>query len=480
MSFTRLRIPAVLALLVGTCYAGVLANYGYADDFTLLEAAVLRLSNVKHEVIAGGRPTFAFILDASFRWAGTVERLAWLRAIGVVGIALLACLVYAQLLRRGWTRFEASCVALAVIAMPAFRLVAFWATGAAFPYAAMAGGASFLLAEHASFIDVRSRRAAAYVGAYLVLVFALSIYQPAAMFFCAMAAIAIFSPRGRTSPRTLLGAGIVFAGGALTALALARIGSAIYPVLPASRTTLSLDVGAKLLWFARGALVDVFHLWVLGHRPEVAVAVGLLVAGGCAAYLARERRSLVLGLLLACGLLVASFAPNLAAAESWTAYRTQIALGSIAVILAAVAVKGYASVLPRRCAPVVASGAFALLAAGSLLAAARYTNVTLVEPATTELRWLKAQLAPERIAGHVGVRVIAANWYDYIAPEVHYDEIGIPSLARAWSARGIAASVVREAGFGGVPVEAVEPEPKPAAAPAGTLVVDGREIRALR
>ncbi|ABS28628.1 glucosyltransferase domain-containing protein [Anaeromyxobacter sp. Fw109-5] len=479
MSLIRLRVPAVLALLVATCYASVLATYGFADDFTVLEAAVLRLASVKHEVIAGGRPTFAFILDASFRWAGTVERLAWLRAAGVSGIAMLACLVYLQLIRRGWSRLEAFSIALAIVAMPAFRLVAFWATGAAFPFAAVLGALSFLLAERAT-LSEGSRRAAAFAGAYLLLVLALSIYQPAAMFFCAMAAIAFFSPQPRTSLRLLLGAGAVFAAGALTALALARVGSAIFPVLPASRTTLSLDVPAKLLWFVRGALVDVFHYWAPGHVPKLALTVGLVVAGGCAAYLARERRSVVLGLGVASCLLIASYAPNLAAAESWSAYRTQIALGSVAVLLAAVAIKGYASLIPGRCATAVARGTLALLAACSLLAAARYTHVTLVGPAATELRWLKAELAPERVAGHDGVRVIAAHWYDHIAPEVHYDEIGIPSLARAWSARGFAASVLREAGRSDIVVDAVEPDPEPTPAPAGTLVIDGRMIRALR
>jgi hypothetical protein len=194
-SFAEWQVLVSLTAVLLLCYVPVLVTpYAFSDDYALLATGLRgELALERATKIAQGRPIHALLLDLFFR-KGTVGNLRYVRLLGVLGIAFLAWSLYRALVRVGWSRDLSFVLAVIVCTLPPFQVYASWTVAAFFPFAALASGWALFLAERA-FREQRPLRKWSFAaGAILLLLSALTLFQPAAMFFWVFAITVLFKP----------------------------------------------------------------------------------------------------------------------------------------------------------------------------------------------------------------------------------------------------------------------------------------------
>ncbi len=488
----RLAGWAALGLFLAvflTVYTPVLhTDYAFSDDYPDLAAGPQGGSIPKK--IREGRPLYALATWLFLQSATTIEELRYARFGGVVGIGLMAWLVFLILVRAGWSRFQSFCVGVMIGTSLPFQVYAAWATAATFPFASTVSGLAFLLAEWALATSRRLRQGLLAAGSSLVLLAALTIYQPAAMFFWVCVAIVVLKPD--TPPgamiRRLRFYGLIGMAGLPLAFGVYELGAVVYPDHPA-RTGLVQDIPAKVVWFlgevlpnalnfvllspgylllsgqgsvplhqsvdvsiaqAVAGLIYYYSSFILIRSVDVGIAwaVAGLTAGGLLLYFQGTWRERLWKLGLAGMLLPLSYAPNLVAAESWASYRSLSSLSSLVVVYTFLAWRGYAS----RCrqarrltfSPVWANAAAGGLASACALLATWHVQTSFVVPQVRELEFMRSQLTQGNLAEARSIYVIRARWQDTLAPPVRYDEFGLPSSFPDWGALGMVSLLLRE------------------------------------
>src|ERR1700722_5872066 len=90
-----LSAALILAAVVLATYSMVLSNtFGIMDDYNFLYNAIMGSNGTLTLLIAAGRPLNGVLVERGFRSAGSIERLAILRSITLVGIWVLGCGLY--------------------------------------------------------------------------------------------------------------------------------------------------------------------------------------------------------------------------------------------------------------------------------------------------------------------------------------------------------------------------------------------------
>jgi hypothetical protein len=482
-SLARWKIFFSLTAVLLLCYAPVLvAPYAYADDYALLAARArgemapdLRLK------VSQGRPTYALLLDLFF--PRSFAYLGYLRLLGVVGIILLAWKLYRALGRAGWSRDHSFSMALIVCTLPPFQVYAACAVAGFFPFAALASASAFNLAERAFHERHPGRTWALVAGAVLLLLSALTIFQPAAMFFWVFAAIILFKPEVSPSsvlPRFLWYTATGFTGSIL-GFGVYKLGSARYSyMVPPLRSHLTRDIGEKALWFFREPLTNALNLVNLTPDRSLAVSVGVVITGGLILYLRGRAMDWLSKVVIALSLVPFSYLPNLLISESFAAYRTLSALTALTVVYAFFALWGYGRTLGLTVASPMTVG-LRLAALISCFLAAHNVTAYFALPQSLEIKWLRGYLAQQDLSHRRSIYVISSSPKDSIAPAVRYDEFGLPSSFPAWSSGSMVYLLLREMDPDGgkLPIQVV-PAGGPIDPPAGALVVDERRLSSLR
>lgn len=106
-----------------------LRNYAFGDDYTGFASVAGRGGLLLvHQVMGGGRPLLALILQVSFTVFEPIDGLRPLRLLGVVGVALFGLVALTALVRLGMDRRLALPPATAMCFLPPFHSPAAWAT----------------------------------------------------------------------------------------------------------------------------------------------------------------------------------------------------------------------------------------------------------------------------------------------------------------------------------------------------------------
>lgn len=96
-----------------TVYSPVLhTDYAFLDDYHDLAGGPHGWSITKK--MREGRPLYALATRLFLQSATHIEDLRYARFVGVVGIGLVAWLVFLILTRSGWSRFQAFCVGVII------------------------------------------------------------------------------------------------------------------------------------------------------------------------------------------------------------------------------------------------------------------------------------------------------------------------------------------------------------------------------
>jgi hypothetical protein len=450
----------------------LIVPYAFSDDYAVLAIAEglggrpvtgqnipggFFGTNILDTVAGSGRPLAGLLDDLVYSATGTIANLRFIRLVGIVGIVLLAFLLRWALVRSGVKSVSAALIVVLVCSLPAFQVYGSWAVLFNVPYAAVIAGCASLFAVGA--VDApRHLVVDRVVGALALMLAALLIYQPAAMFLWVFLAVALVG--AVSEPRRalrLVGAHLAVACGALGLAFLAFKTHYAGVMTPNPRDALTTDVVGKARWFVNDALYEAANLGNLTPSPWPAAVVAILAIGGIPLFLRQRRaRQPLLFVGIAAALVPLSYLPNLLVLENLPYYRTQLAISSLVALYACAGAVGIWLTLRHWLEPRITGKALravtrlAVVAAVTVMAAsavlaARNVLTLFVRPQRTELRLLRSQVA----ALPTGVRRVAFMGTPYNAGAtdlVRYDEFGLPSTAHPFAYAPIVLLLLHEEG----------------------------------
>jgi hypothetical protein len=461
----RTAIVAIPLAVFGVFLPVLIIPYAFADDYSGLWMAVSGQPNpqfgktIFDSAAGGGRPLSGIAGQLIIPLAGGIDGLRYLRLLSVVGIVLLALLIHWALVRARISSWAAAVAAILICTLPSFQVYAAWAGLFVAPYAALlASGASlFAVWSLDGPDDLRVDR---WIGGTALLLAALMIYQPPAMFFWVFLAVALVGARddARRAVRLLAAHAVVaaaaFSIGYVATKLMAHFLASTSPA--GSRTTLTHHPLDKLRIFIEQPLWRALNMFDLTPSWVVAAPVAVVAFGGMALWLFTRGTRPLLYLACAVAILPLSYLPNLVISDTWPPFRTQVAVGSSMALFAAtgaagiwvVARDGLRPRLRRTQLRLVGYGAAAGAAAFAAVAAfAAATNVTtlIAEPQMTELRLLREQVS-KIPTGTPRIAFVETAWNGGPAKRLVYDEFGLPSSARPWALEPAVDLILREEG----------------------------------
>jgi hypothetical protein len=495
--------PVLIVLTVLTMFLPVvIVPYAYADDYPILRMAVSGEpdaffgKNVLDAYAVGGRPFAGLLYTWLFSAAGTIENLRFVRLFALLTIVALALLLHWALVRAGIRRTPAALIAVLVCSLPTFQVQASWAVVSLSPLAAvLAGGASVLAV--AAIDGPRQLATDRWMGATAMLLAALLIYQPAAMFFWVFLAVAVVGARddsGRALRQTRAHLGM---GGLALALAFLVTKLAVHSVGGGAgtdaRSTLTHDVPGKARWFFEQPLYRSLDLFDLTPSRRLAAAVALVTAGGILVWLLQRSSRPVAYLGIAVILVPLSYLPNLVVTENAASFRSLVALSSLIALYFCLGVVGlwltFRDWLRHRVGGrTLWAAEWAVLAfcvvfvGGSAFSAARNVSNVVAEPAMTELRMLRSQVAalPDGVT-RVGFVETPYQWG--MSKLATGDDFGWPTTSQSSNLEPLVLLLLHEDGR--LPPHALEPTVdllpwNTTTYPTGEPVIDVRGLRWLR
>ena len=407
------RAPFVFGLFLAVflaCYLPVLTqDYGFNDDYFDLVAGPEGWPITKK--ILEGRPLMALAQRGFLQVTDGIEDLRYARLAGVLGIALVAWIVFRTLVRAGYNRSQSFCVGVIVCSAPPFQVYAAWATIAVGPFASAASGLAFFLADRAFDTHPFRQKILLAAGAALTQFAAFAFYQPAAMFFWIPAAIVLLQPK--PPPHLLRRFGwylLILLIGMLAGYAAAKLAAILYPLSSevSRRSALVQDLPAKAMWFLGEPLPQALtFFWVSPGRflsewnvvsswklvdGVVASGIFVFITSGLMVYFLREPEYAGRRWAIAVILLPMTYLPNLAVEGSWAPYRTLSSLSSLLVVYTYFACHGYARLLSLLHSRAWGNVAMAAAVTACTLAATYHVNTFFVSPQVQELAFLRSRL----------------------------------------------------------------------------------------
>jgi hypothetical protein len=424
-------------VLIAACYLPVLnPNYAVSDDFYHL-ARSMRVSDwfssLMMVTLLQGRPLDGLLLGLGLSNFHAIGNFVALRLAGIIGAAALAFCSYLLLVKCGWQRVQAFCMAICFVTVPAFQVFVSWSIAALYVFPAFGAYYSVVLAERSLHLD-RIRKWIALTAACLCLFLALSLYQPSSMFFWLFVSIFAFSARDKPINTKMLFAMLtVFAVSVILDVAtfdLAKHYFGTASVLP-QRSHFSTDVVAKIRWFVCGPLVDALNFSRLQPSSKLAMLNFWCIAVGLLFYFRGGMVQKILNTSMALLFIPLTYLPNLAIAENFVTYRTQAALTPLLIFYAFLAYAALSQSMIKNLSEAVATLVPITACIASLLFANYNVTTYFVIPQVLELRLMKSQLSGE-FGEKRQSNPLSLTRDDTLARCVRYDEFGLPSLAQPW------------------------------------------------
>ncbi len=484
----RLIYVAIFLLLLLVYLPAITIKYAFLDSYILLASGIQgQLHGILQMIVQGGRPLYAIYTSVAYGHTASIGDLRYLRAFGVAGIGVLACLLYRALSET--TVHAAAAIAGSVLfcLTPSFQIYAAWDACATAPWAAVLAAFAFLLCDQGG-----ARRMA---GAAFLLFCAMMIYQPATMVFWDFAAVAwLLRPALPAMRRILAAAGVMAAALAGDYAALKLLPRWLYgDGAVFSRTALVHDIYGKVVWFFHEPLFDALNLFsiqpsvnivsgIFSLRPgwgvyqpfaniADAVLLGTLTFVGAWLYFGRGAPARI---MLALCLVPATYIPNLLVAENWASYRTQDALAGLFVLFGIVAVLGWVRVL--RLGRLVPGLCVAAVGIAAWCAASNVMNEFAV-PQAREYRIVQTALLHMTFPAGARPCFNLPVWTETLAPVARYDEFGVLSTSVPWVPASMAWLILRQRHSPDAALFTIQAN-VPTSVAAGCTVVDLRAILA--
>jgi hypothetical protein len=435
----------VLAVVYMPVYTG---NYAFWDDYYLFGGEYF--TNVAVRILSDvmARPLAAEMISRvgpllSFEHGNIV------RLIHVVSLSVLAFVLFRLLRKNAVSRSNSLLVAVIIFTLPTSQVLAaqVMVGFAVIPAMVVASLAALAALKGTAKTDLRRALLNFYsLSASALLVAALLMYQPAAMFYWVLVAVPLMFAAGHGEVRLprvfglygipFLAMGIYFIIGLLKTENVPTPSS--FYVFGLTREPVE-----KIKWFISGPLGDALAPWhVFPSVPFAYFSTALIVAGAAAslAMTIREHGAerfkssaavILLRSILVLSLVPLSFIPNIVSSGEFAPYRTMIALVPVVVLLLYWAVRELALLLPGRAGNAVLTAALALVALAGSYRAQENVNHYFVHPSTAEVRYIKDALLNSDLKRYESILLIPPE-YSRVFPRTRFDEFGaITSTSRA-------------------------------------------------
>ncbi len=381
------------------CYLPVvLGTYGCADDFCWVAGALKHdLQHMQLLQFVQGRPAMALLFTTAFSPMTGVSDLRFLRLFSVVTMAALAFAVYKTMLAAKYSRFASICVSLIMCTMPPFQVYASWASTAFYATGALVAGLALHVAERAYLKTEIASKTRLAIASIALLLSAVLIFQPSAMFYWVFAAILLLKPDMTISD--LVKRFVWYGGLCVVALGFGyvicnwgRNHFADLCPLPHQRSHLTTHIKDKLVWFFTQPMTACLNFGWLFLNAKAAITTGVATIVGMALYLRGKVSNQIVKLLVALSIVPLSYLPNLVIEENWASFRTECALSSIVVLYAFFALLGFRQTILRSIREPYFNALLVSLTVASMAVAFNNIYTFFVVPNSLEFAILRGQM----------------------------------------------------------------------------------------
>jgi hypothetical protein len=280
--------------------------------------------------------------------------------------------------------------------------------------------------------------------AFLLLLCALSTYQPGAMFYWVLLILVIMIQKGGPSPSSLriypsfltgiLSMGVYFMIVRLLKEPFGKHTNFLY-----NPYEISLNLRGKISWFLREPLINALNLWDVERSSQFTGFVLITILTGILCFLHRCKqnfsqqslkkshlRNLIVNPLLVMMLMLLSFSPNLLARGESAFYRCCVGLSSSVLILLLWSLKHIMDIFPAKTKNSLFLGMLLIMSLYGIITAQHQMINLRIIPSYAELCFLKGQLRQADLKQVNDIHFIQADpkWY---ASFQRYDEFGAPS-----------------------------------------------------
>jgi hypothetical protein len=448
-----LLVTGVLFLIPVLAYwSATFHDYGLRDDYSNLREAHEEMGKVVGFCASHARPIYGWLLQATFGQTSSVQNLQWLRFGASLLLGALSLVSYRGLRSLGWSFNSSLCFAILLVLVPSAQVIAGWAVGWPYAFAALLSFGSFLTVDGALGVRARGETARTVrqllVALGLLLVSAL-IYQPSAMFYVVPMAAALITQRRRDLEQTARWA-LVHLSFVTAALGLAYcIMSALYAThvfAKSTRIAFEHHWGEKIAWFLQEPLPNALSLFVLNdnnRRDHIlylscAALVGLILIAGAVTEWRRHGRSR--GIIWSAALVALptfSCAVSLIASERYATYRTILAMTAVLLCFLVASV----SALTERWTSTSRHTIAGLALAAAYFTAQHHVYALIAVPQGNEWQLILQGAKQVRIDTSRGdarqprVFAIASSPQDISTATIYHDEFGSLSSNSEWVPR---------------------------------------------
>lgn len=349
LTFTLLFLFLIVIYLPALC-----EDYVFHDDVTFfLKNKHFTLYSQEQINVPAGRFLGSIIFNFFAQWVNFVSDLRFIRLLTIIQLSFIGCCIH-YWLEKYFSDWSIAFLATAFIfTLPSFQIVISYAVCFLHPFAIIFSILASIAADKipTQGSDVNKTGILYLLLAILLLFCALSIYQPAAMFYWPMSFL-IALATNKCSPDKiqsksinlfLIGVSALMAYGIfLKIMQHEYISSAITCYSPYK---LSFDFFKKIAWFIKEPFLNSVDLWsIFPTAGDAFLIIGFIVSGfGLFVYrlisnqihINKSTKAIkqIFSVVLATGfLLIFSFLPNLLSVSNFAFYRCCVALSFLIVL----------------------------------------------------------------------------------------------------------------------------------------------------
>ncbi|HZL91180.1 MAG TPA: glucosyltransferase domain-containing protein [Pirellulaceae bacterium] len=486
---SELRGHVIAGLLLtvtvfGTYAVCLTSMVAHIDDYWLLwkPGPSLEVWN------AAGRWANGLFFQATWYGADSIGDLWQPRLAALVGIFLFTVGIYASLRRMEYSWLFAVAAAVLAALLPTFNVYAVWATCAGHVYACLAAMLAFWLAEESS------RRGEIWQtplghAATIVLYVAVSIYQPAGMFYVTMLVMALAAKDGgqwsqRQLLRVVIHASVLAVALGASVLTFKLMAREVQEIDIPGKGEFTTDYIKKLGRFVLQPVgqscipyffVNHWQKWLM--FPVEVVILGVFVPVGLWLRFGGSPSSRMWRIAALLALIPFTYLPNLLVASDYFPMRTRPAISVAILFLLLLATAGYLRrLLPDERLRRQVAGVGLAVAFGIAFAMARYhLHDYFFVPSRIEWDVVCAEVKRNVETGPARPRRVVFIMPDSEKPVARrfiYGEFGYLSASCDWVTEGMTGlavtevapdklSAFRDAQFVNIPREAHPPDPEP-------------------
>jgi hypothetical protein len=448
-----LLVTGLLFLMPVLAYwSATFHDFGLRDDYSNLREAHEEMGKVLAFCASHARPIYGWLLQVTFGQISSVQNLQWLRLGASLLLGALSLVSFRGLRALGWSFNSSICFAILLALVPSAQVIAAWAIGWPYAFAALLAFGAFFAVEGALDIGSRGelgRAALQWLAALGLLLMSALIYQSSTMFYVVPMAAAVIAQRRRNLVQTARW-GALHSGFVVATLGLAYcIMSTLYAAhvfVKSGRIAFEHHWGEKIAWFLQEPLPNALSLFVVNDNNGrdhalyfgCAALVGLILIAG--AVIEWRRHGRTRGIIWSTALIALptfACAVSLIASERYATYRTILAMTAVLLCFLVASVTALTQRWTSASRQMLASVAIA----AAYFTAQHHAFALIAVPQGNEWQLIMQGAKQVRIdasrpeAHQPRIFAIASSPADISTATIYHDEFGSISSNSEWVPR---------------------------------------------